>query len=222
MSQSLSSLHITIPVLNGVEIPNGPVIEVKSFLQDKSLLRAQKTSLAKLHEWLGTVTTRAEATSTSRRWVDLFSGPMPMAIGLKGDTTTILVVRTWPAGHQWEDKVGKQKFALPPVIIGGTWKNDARFLVWSGVGVLPAIPAHFSPDTLIHPWPFGNVYDDGHICWGLNTNQDLVFPSTIFTMANRFFDTPFNSDLRREGWSIKDGKAVMSNSQIRISSWVRG
>src|SRR5512146_2565814 len=48
---------------------------------------------------------------------------------------------------------------------------------------------------IVRPWPYGNVYDDGHVCWGENRVDD-VGPHDPLEVEARFFGSPFNTDLR--------------------------
>lgn len=223
MQTVLKRIEIKVPLDAGQQTIAGDSISVESY-SDTGLIRSQKTNINRLHLWLTGVVGRSAERSgpVARTWLDFLTLPTPLVIGQAGPRTTVLLIRTWPEGHQWDDAIGKQKFAIPPVIIGGTWDTEKKVLLWSGVAVTPVIPSKFDPAFLVHPWPFGNVWDDGHICWGENSTKDLNTPAAISVMANRFFDTPFNQDLRRAGWTIDDKRrAVMTNSRLQIDQWVR-
>lgn len=230
MSVPLTRVKIEIPLKDGNKIPSDGSITVESFTQPRpslsnlkaerveTLFKSQKTTLPKLHRWIeGLVGANRE---DSRMWIDLLQGPSPMVVGVKNNQITIAVLKTFPKDYKWRDRVGSQSFGLLPVFIGGTWNTDSKLLVWSGVAVVKAAPSSFEPTLHVHPWPFGNVYADGHVCWGENSVRDLTGPGHIFTMASRFLDTPFNSDLR-SSFAIADGIGVPTNPTMEFQQWVK-
>lgn len=45
-------------------------------------------------------------------------------------------------------------------------------------------------------FPFGNIYEDGHVCWGSgNTLPEINSPLDLVAVSALFFDSPFNGDL---------------------------
>lgn len=236
MSVPLTRVKIEIPLKDGNKIPGDSSIVVESFTKPRAtlatlddlkkptkeivetLFKSQKTTLPKLHRWIeGLVGANRE---DSRMWIDLLQGPSPMVIGVKHNFTTVVLLRTFPKDYKWRDRVGSQSFGLMPTFVGGTWNIDTKLLVWSGVAVIKAAPSSFNSAMHVHAWPFGNVYADGHVCWGENSVRDLTGPNHIFTMANRFFDTPFNSDLR-SAFQITDGIGVPTNPTMEFQYWVK-
>lgn len=55
-------------------------------------------------------------------------------------------------------------------------------------------PNVLSTDMLCH-FPFGNVYTDGHVCWGRVTLPKISKPTDLVGVINVFFDSRFNGDL---------------------------
>ena len=59
-----------------------------------------------------------------------------------------------------------------------------------------AFPTITCPDPCLIPYPYGNVYEDGHICWGsISTATILTLPA----LEAAFFASGFNRDLWRHG-----------------------
>lgn len=216
---NLEKITITIPLKSSVITTDASIL-VETFTPTGKF-KSQTTDFPKLQQWIGGLKSGGTGTA-NKSWIDLLAAPTPMLVGIGGVFTTMAIIRTWPKDHQWHDKAGGQKFAIPPVIIGGTWNTTTKKLTWSGIALVLDVPTVFRQDFLVVRWPFGNVYDDGHVCWGENSTGDLTSPAHIFTMANRFFDTPFNTDLRRSDWSIVEGKAVVNATQtLPFSLWVK-
>ena len=52
---------------------------------------------------------------------------------------------------------------------------------------------------LLVPFPYGNVYDTGTICWGAADHADI---HTLLDLETRFFGSGFNTDLRRRSGGV--------------------
>lgn len=52
-------------------------------------------------------------------------------------------------------------------------------------------------DGLLYHYPFGNVYDDAHICWGSNTLPAIESMKQFETLVTLFFSSGTNNDLFR-------------------------
>lgn len=103
-------------------------------------------------------------------------------------------------------------------------------------------PLQSEKDTLFQ-FPFGNVYDDGHICWGANALPAINQPIHLSDAITLFFDAPFNGDLFSESgastsevpdvtdfWSLVkylDKKSIFPSNMLKrtdytISRFMRG
>jgi len=54
-------------------------------------------------------------------------------------------------------------------------------------------------DTPVYRFPFPNVYDDTHVCWGRRTVLPAVKPVEVAGLVNMFYGIPFNGDLASVG-----------------------
>lgn len=50
-------------------------------------------------------------------------------------------------------------------------------------------------DSILYHYPFGNVYDDGKICWGKNKLPEIKRMKELETLVSLFFGSPTNNDL---------------------------
>lgn len=63
-----------------------------------------------------------------------------------------------------------------------------------------------SPNDILKTFPFGNVYDNGSVCWGQIAYNDINSPIDLIAKISMFFDAPFNGDLTdRSTFNKKDG-----------------
>lgn len=53
----------------------------------------------------------------------------------------------------------------------------------------------YKDDDSLYMFPFGNVYEDGSICWGKNDNLKVENPLQLTSLVDLFFSSPFNNDL---------------------------
>lgn len=79
-----------------------------------------------------------------------------------------------------------------------------------------------SDETPLYNYPFGNVYDDGDICWGgnnINTNGDALIPRDVAYLPGLFLSAGTNSDLwRRDRVSVpKDTPPLLSSLYETLS-----
>jgi hypothetical protein len=69
------------------------------------------------------------------------------------------------------------------------------------------------PSVFLYVFPFGNVYEDGKICWG-NGGDILAAeytPANVSTLALTFMNSPFNADLTHDVFnrpSDMEGKTI--------------
>jgi len=53
----------------------------------------------------------------------------------------------------------------------------------------------FNSSSRLYHFPFGNVYDDGRICWGYNQLPRITDKQQLDGVVITFFDSPYNGDL---------------------------
>jgi hypothetical protein len=129
------------------------------------------------------------------RWMDYLAG-RGVAIGLVNDSLVGLLtypamMRTIPYRHTAQkDHIAE----FPPLLMASHFK--AGKLVKSSLWVIkasamPTLGISVTASVLA-PFPYGNVYDHGGICWGSASTKDVREPDeTIQT----FFQSGFNGDL---------------------------
>ncbi len=69
-------------------------------------------------------------------------------------------------------------------------------------------------DTLYH-FPFGNVYQDGHVCWGGASLMKVNQPMELVGIINIFLDSGFNGDLIEENTYLAPSSYKKGESRIR-------
>lgn len=52
-------------------------------------------------------------------------------------------------------------------------------------------------ESVLYRYPYGNVYDDGRVCWGYNKLQDIREIKGLEMIMTLFIQSPCNSDLYR-------------------------
>lgn len=72
--------------------------------------------------------------------------------------------------------------------INGGRLNGSKVFATSGSSILKDTDPLFC-------FPFGNVYEDGRICWGSNRIPPANTPLAVTGIINLFYDAPFNGDL---------------------------
>ena len=50
-------------------------------------------------------------------------------------------------------------------------------------------------NSVLYRYPFGNVYDDGRVCWGSNVFPDILEIKRLEMVMTLFIQSPCNSDL---------------------------
>ena len=50
-------------------------------------------------------------------------------------------------------------------------------------------------NSVLYRYPFGNVYDDGRVCWGSNVFPDILEIKRLEMVMTLFIHSPCNSDL---------------------------
>lgn len=95
---------------------------------------------------------------------------------------------------------GALTIPIPRTVLMGI---GSKYYLWALKG------KHFNPDDMAFRAPFPNVYPDGLICWGQNT-QPAATAEKARAIWNLFFETPFNGDLSTE-------KSVSNPRDVRLT-----
>ncbi len=69
---------------------------------------------------------------------------------------------------------------------------------------------------VLYHYPFGNVYDDGRICWGANVLPHIADLKEMERLVSIFFDATTNNDLYKSPCVTLDGKEVQLNQRDYI------
>lgn len=135
-----------------------------------------------------------DADNHPMEWIDMLQG-VGVLIGHNQREQAVFYLK--PA-HQRIIRYGELALdvLVPATILGATWTsgnfNDAFVFVVK----------EMAPAVKVIPWPWGNVYERGKICWG-NAVRPRLTPSTIKQLEPAFWETPFNRDLLYN-YSIKN------------------
>lgn len=105
---------------------------------------------------------------------------------------------------------------FPPLLLATHFKNG-RLLKSS----LWVIKAGFekklgisSVENCLAPFPYGNVYDHGGICWGTTPIKDLRTPAEVLPA---FFDSGFNGDLWSPN-SVPDARNSLASYVVYLEA----
>ena len=79
------------------------------------------------------------------------------------------------------------------------FKVERGILTNSRCFAIQALPRAVTPETEIYMFPYGNVYDDGKLCWGSNFDISHVESvASLETVVETFFNATMNRDLFKE------------------------
>lgn len=144
---------------------------------------------------------------STRNWLDLMMGSKRAFI--LNDSKIVLSVDffeskmvevhymniTTRAMDSWEIEV-------PNLCMVALWNPDNGKHVRSNLYVVDSIPLSISTNNVkCAVFPFGNVYEDGHICWGSVSEVSTIEPVNSHKLFGLFFNSGFNGDLYR-GWEV--------------------
>jgi hypothetical protein len=70
-----------------------------------------------------------------------------------------------------------------------------------------------SVDNNLCVFPYGNIYQDGHVCWGQVQLPEINSPQNLSAVVALFFDAPFNGDLtyHRTFTNPRNSDVVLNN-----------
>lgn len=86
----------------------------------------------------------------------------------------------------------------PPITVLSKWNPGNGGHITSSIWVSESIPTRLGDTIECIPWPWGNVYDYGKICWG-STNRQGLHVNDPFCALTLFFSGMGNQDLWRGG-----------------------
>ena len=136
----------------------------------------------------------------SMTWMD-FLTTHGIAIGRRGTTIITMMVRPakmrtvpWRATRHGEEPLQSLVATFPPLLIL-TRMVDAKlvksFMYMIQPGKEQSLTTRGSDRCLV-PFPYGNVYDYGKICWGTVATTEIAHPCEV---EDLFFKSGFNGDL---------------------------
>lgn len=149
-------------------------------------------------EVLGRTLTQLPNDSGSGRgpWVDLLNTAGVAWRGTAGQALQVVMRR--PGGLRHIHYHGAAYDVIIPAELGwdAVWEQEHLRNVHLWLCRPDALHSIALPGQVV-PWPYGNVFNHGGICWGDN-RVDTIRPGDVLEIEARFFGTPFNTDLRHE------------------------
>jgi len=108
-------------------------------------------------------------------------------------------------------------------------KHGDNYIVNTKDTLLSMFIGEFTPTATLYDFPYGNVYDDGHICWGAIGIGALRFKDyELGAVASMFLSSEFNNDLTSliadgrddvyEVYDDFDGKESLDVSYLNVTS----
>lgn len=111
---------------------------------------------------------------------------------IQGDALNFSLVVVLPAEVRPINYFG-DLFMVPFPALAFQFTVDAGNLTVSKLYALDtSLP---NPESVLYHYPFGNVYSDGKICWGMNVLNKLPSKQAIDTVVAAFFSAETNDDL---------------------------
>lgn len=106
---------------------------------------------------------------------------------------------------KWDGKVYKN-LAIPSIVMSHRFKANFQYISSSMYMCKPKMIYEVEKDMVLYKFPFPNVYNDTHICWGGNNFMNSVYEECHKTgkwdnlmwtsqLYDTFFNSPFNNDL---------------------------
>jgi len=151
-------------------------------------------------------------------WMDCLA-TRGMAIGMRGDSTFVLWT-VMPTSRQltWRRHGESHDLTItfPPLLFGlkfhhGSLGRSSLYVIKPGLERRLSVDLR---DPVLCPFPYGNVYDHGGICWGEINLRDIHQPQEA---EDAFFQSGFNGDLFY-GASIGAREATLPEVMRRIGA----
>lgn len=76
---------------------------------------------------------------------------------------------------------------------------DAGKITKTKIFAVSSSEQKLTDDSVLYHYPFGNVYDDGHICWGNNVLEPVYSYEDVWKFILLFFGSETNDDLFKSG-----------------------
>lgn len=108
---------------------------------------------------------------------------------LKADVVTVL-----PASMQVMQYEDTQYDVCVPSLVFSFHVDKGRLECTRVFALKDAKP---TDDSILYRYPYGNVYDDGKVCWGHNSLPDIHAIKRLEMVMTLFIQSPCNSDLYR-------------------------
>ena len=143
---------------------------------------------------------------------DLPKGYYKGAVGEQGENSfKVLIVI--PAGRRMLNYYGdNMEVPFPELLFSSTVVNgnqvDSRMFVINS--------NKLSAETKLYHYPFGNVYGDGHICWGNNVINGIKKMSDVDRIVVNFFGSETNDDLFVPSHGIRTQRELLKKIEEEV------
>ena len=114
------------------------------------------------------------------------------AVGIRNNKLKADIVTVLPASMQMMQYENTQYDVCVPSLVFSFHVDKGR-LEKTRVFVLKDDKP--TGNSVLYRYPFGNVYDDGRVCWGSNVFPDILEIKRLEMVMTLFIQSPCNSDL---------------------------
>lgn len=152
-------------------------------------------------------------------WVDLLSSPWAVAtLSLPGDRFGVIFVepaQTRTLQWSYRGRPHTSTIDTPPLLWGLGFQRYQLF--YSALFCVDRRPMSVTDSAARGcVWPMGNVYPDGHICWG--EVQVTVARTNPTGIVSQFFGSPFNMDLYLGGTGVPESPLSIWSNARQVSA----
>lgn len=116
------------------------------------------------------------------------------AIGICNNKLCADIVTVLPASMQMMQYESTQYDVCVPSLVFSFHVNKGRL---ENTRVFTLKDENPTGNSVLYRYPYGNVYDDGRVCWGSNVFQDILEIKRLEMVMTLFIQSPCNSDLYR-------------------------
>ncbi len=116
------------------------------------------------------------------------------AIGMCNSKLCADIVTVLPASMQIMQYENTQYDVCVPSLVFSFHVNKGRLM---NTRVFTLKDEEPTDNSVLYRYPYGNVYEDGRVCWGSNVFPDICEIKRLEMVMTLFIQTPCNSDLYR-------------------------
>lgn len=132
----------------------------------------------------------------SRNFIETPILPAGTIYYAKKDGSEVILFQDSPKIRQvLQSSYGTSRHTIPTpnTIFGLGFRNSVLTTSLVGTTVMPA----FSLETTLKDYPFGNIYNDGRVCWGSAEIGHIDSIVQVNDVISEFYNASFNGDLFR-------------------------